>query len=95
MIPTPVPEQVVCSVCSLPWENHGEEPQVDDCVRLLLAEVERLKLPIVGDWPMLPNLGWPTSPMVEWWRYPVTTTNTTTASLTIVPNDEPPEAIPA
>lgn len=35
MKPQPVVVQTVCSLCDLPWEDHGDEPSALDCIRLL------------------------------------------------------------
>lgn len=41
MAPQPVPTEVKCSECGLPWDGHGDEPTLADCVRLLKAELAR------------------------------------------------------
>jgi hypothetical protein len=39
--PQPVPKQLVCDLCDLPWEGHGDKPTKDDCIRLLKAELRK------------------------------------------------------
>ena len=41
MKPAPVPTNVVCRVCGLPWDQHGPDPTLKTCVRLLRAEIDR------------------------------------------------------
>lgn len=37
--PVPVVVTTICSLCDLPWEDHGEDPTTSDCIRLLKAKV--------------------------------------------------------
>lgn len=79
--PEPVPQKVVCSLCGLPWDDHGfsdQEPDAAVCVKLLVAELEEARRPKVGDtlepYPRsvpLPN--WPV-------MYPTVTYGTGTAT---------------
>jgi hypothetical protein len=64
LIPTPVPVTTVCSICEMPWEEHGTTPTLENCVALLKAALELAKVsPYVA-----PNVG-PVQP------YPWTKTN--------------------
>ena len=36
--PEPVIRSTVCSLCDEPWESHGDDPTVLDCIRLLKAK---------------------------------------------------------
>lgn len=49
-VPEPVVVATRCSVCDLPWEGHGAEPSVMDCVRLLKARVPRPYVAPVIPW---------------------------------------------
>lgn len=33
--PEPVAVNIVCSLCELPWSQHGDDPTTLDCIRLL------------------------------------------------------------
>ena len=39
--PEPKTVSVVCSVCDQPWDKHGAKPTLEDCVRLLKAELAK------------------------------------------------------
>jgi hypothetical protein len=41
--PTPKPKtiKVVCDVCGQDWKAHGTKPTLEDCVRLLKAELRK------------------------------------------------------
>lgn len=39
--PEAVPVNTICSVCGLPWSDHGRDPNTDDCIRLLKAELAK------------------------------------------------------
>ena len=39
--PEAVPVNTICSVCGLPWTDHGNDPTTDDCIRLLKAELAK------------------------------------------------------
>lgn len=41
MKPEPKHVVTVCSVCELPWEDHGEDPTLETCVGLLAAELKK------------------------------------------------------
>lgn len=43
--PTPKHIVTVCSICELPWQNHGEDPTLETCVRLLAAELKKRSTP--------------------------------------------------
>lgn len=34
-VPKPIPRVVDCSECGLPWDDHGKNPTLEDCVNLL------------------------------------------------------------
>lgn len=36
--PQPVVTSTICSLCDEPWESHGDDPTVLDCLRLLKAK---------------------------------------------------------
>jgi len=59
--PNPVHVNVICSECGLSWDAHGPRPTLDDCVRLLRAELARR--PVVVNHP----LPWPVVPYRPWW----------------------------
>ena len=40
-VPKPVPTRVVCSVCGLDWERHGEKPGYEICIKLLKADLAK------------------------------------------------------
>jgi hypothetical protein len=46
LIPTPVPVATVCSICEMPWEEHGTKPTLENCVALLKAALELEKLSV-------------------------------------------------
>jgi hypothetical protein len=52
--PEAVPVNTICSVCGLPWHDHGEDPTTDDCIRLLKAELARrpLTVPVPHPYPV-------------------------------------------
>lgn len=37
--PEPKVIRVVCSLCDLEWNAHGEDPTTENCIRLLKAEL--------------------------------------------------------
>lgn len=39
--PKPVVVKTICSMCDLDWEDHGDNPTTEDCIRLLKAEVAK------------------------------------------------------
>ncbi len=39
--PAPVVVSTICSMCGLAWEQHGEDPTTEDCIRLLKLELAR------------------------------------------------------
>ncbi len=44
LVPGPRYTGVVCSVCGLDWKQHtGKSPGLEECVRLLKAELEQSK----------------------------------------------------
>lgn len=66
--PEPVVKSTVCSLCEFAWDLHGDNPTTDDCIRLLKAEMQRMKImersgPIVPYYPQpakrYPDPGWP------------------------------------
>jgi hypothetical protein len=57
--PEPVPQNVVCSVCGMQWHQHGDNPGLMTCIRLLKAELARRPAT------------WTTNPIV---MHPITTT---------------------
>jgi hypothetical protein len=71
MKPYPVVVTTICSLCGLPWDDHGDKPTAEDCVRLLLVELAKTPntaplapyvLPV--PYPVYPRpyspYGWPT-----------------------------------
>lgn len=56
--PEPVPLSLVCSLCAEPWDLHGDEPTVLDCIRILKA-----KAPIFPSYPTLPSYPYPAYPV--------------------------------
>lgn len=38
-IPSPVPKQVICSVCDQDWDLHPENPTLLDCVQILKRRI--------------------------------------------------------
>ena len=42
--PHPIPVDVKCSECGLPWDEYGDKPTLEDCVRPLRAELARRPL---------------------------------------------------
>lgn len=42
--PEPVVKSTVCSLCELAWDLHGDNPTTDDCIRLLKAEMQRMRI---------------------------------------------------
>jgi hypothetical protein len=75
--PKPVPVSQVCSECGLDWGLHGEKPTLDDCVRLLRAELATR--PLWNNWPPY-YVPYPQPyPQVPWTvPYPITYSPTTT-----------------
>jgi hypothetical protein len=51
--PEPVVVTTICSMCSLPWEQHGADPTTEDCIRLL--KLELAKRPAVVTYPVYPQ----------------------------------------
>jgi hypothetical protein len=39
--PEPINKHIVCSLCGLDWEKHGEKPVIEKCVELLKAELAK------------------------------------------------------
>lgn len=57
-IPQPVVVATVCSLCDEPWEDHGPEPTVLDCIRLLKARPYQTVIVNPSPWvPIQP--AWP------------------------------------
>jgi hypothetical protein len=52
--PTPKHVVTICSVCELPWEDHGDDPTLETCVRLLAQELKKRQAPT---W-VYPISGW-------------------------------------
>jgi len=55
--PEPKTIRVECTVCGLPWDAHGADPTLEDCVRLLKAELSKRptpRLPNFGEPPFIP-----------------------------------------
>jgi hypothetical protein len=46
MKPYPVVVTTICSLCGLPWDDHGDKPTAEDCVRLLLVELAKTPTPL-------------------------------------------------
>lgn len=66
--PQPVVVTVLCSLCDLSWDAHGEKPTTEDCIRLLKAELRSRPKPIPY---------WYNTPV---WNGLYASTNTLTAS---------------
>ena len=49
--PTPIPENLICSVCELDWKLHPEGPTVEDCIVLLKKEVRKAPPSISWTYP--------------------------------------------
>lgn len=47
MKPHPVVVTTICSLCDEPWEDHGDKPTAEDCVRLLKAKLARQRPPVI------------------------------------------------
>src|SRR5512146_1474932 len=70
--PEPVAVTTICSVCGLPWLDHGKTPTTEDCIRLLKAELAKrpIQVPIPQPYPF------PVRPARPWYweewygRYP-------------------------
>ncbi len=70
--PEPVAVTTICSVCGLPWLDHGKTPTTEDCIRLLKAELAKrpIQVPIPQPYP------YPVRPARPWYweewygRYP-------------------------
>jgi hypothetical protein len=43
--PSPKPTRIVCGVCGLSWEAHGEKPTLVTCIDLLRAELAKRPKP--------------------------------------------------
>lgn len=69
--PEAVPVNTICSVCGLPWSDHGRDPNTDDCIRLLKAELaKRVQyVPVQVPVPYVPR---PTRPWYweDWYSRP-------------------------
>ena len=44
--PSPVVVTTICSLCDEPWEDHGDKPTAEDCVRLLKAKLAATPAPV-------------------------------------------------
>ena len=68
--PEPVVTETVCSLCGFDWEDHGENPTTDDCIRLLRDRVEDLEnTPVpfkIAPAPYTPPPYNPVSPYGPW-----------------------------
>lgn len=42
--PEPVSVETQCSVCGLDWKLHGKTPTLEDCIRVLKAELSKRAL---------------------------------------------------
>jgi hypothetical protein len=68
LIPTPVPVTTVCSICEMPWDEHGKKPTLENCVALLKAALELAKVsPYVTPGP---SAGQPSPRIPTKWSYP-------------------------
>jgi hypothetical protein len=45
--PEPITKHIVCSLCGLNWEQHGENPGAEKCIELLKAELARRVNPLI------------------------------------------------
>lgn|ERR1019366_1365045 len=52
--PEPVAVTTICSVCGLPWHDHGKDPTTEDCIRLLKAELASKSIPGYQPYPIRP-----------------------------------------
>jgi hypothetical protein len=92
--PEPVPKDVACSVCDLPWTDHKPsrgKVDVSECVRLLKAELARRPLTI---WQ--PSAGgggsiYTTPPSGPVLMNPASTINATITSISPRREDPPPQ----
>ena len=41
MKPEPISKYIVCSLCGMNWDEHGEKPTAEKCVELLKAEMAK------------------------------------------------------
>lgn len=80
--PEPVVVSTVCSLCGLDWNDHGDKPTAATCVDLLRAELAKR-----------PQVSWTINPSSFYGSGQTTSRSYTT--LSVVPRDEPPDAIPA
>lgn len=39
--PKPVVVKTICSMCGLDWDDHGDSPTTEDCIRLLKVEAAK------------------------------------------------------
>ena len=39
--PEPIVTSTVCSLCGLPWDNHGDKPTALTCIDLLRSELAK------------------------------------------------------
>ncbi len=70
--PSPIPpveSERVCSVCGLLWALHSKDPSLEDCVRLLKAELEVAKLKKYVRPEIIPYVGEPYKREPEPWKY--------------------------
>lgn len=60
--PKPVATNVKCSVCDLPWADHGEDPTLETCIELLTAALKSkpsARWPLYESKPMQPQPWYP------------------------------------
>ena len=59
--PEPVAVTTICSVCGLPWLNHGKDPTTEDCIRLLKDELASRPITVPQPYPV------PVRPYLPWY----------------------------
>ena len=55
--PSPIVTSRVCSACGLSWDDHGDKPSLEDCVRLLKAALAQAhsQSSLISHWPITPS----------------------------------------
>jgi hypothetical protein len=60
--PEPVAVTTICSVCGLPWQDHGKDPTTEDCIRLLKDELASRPITAPQPYPV------PSRPFPWYWE---------------------------
>lgn len=99
--PKPVPTDLECSLCGLPWDDHGENPTAETCIALLRAELAKVPAYsppiIIRPYPQNPQWWWETHPIMSdgVTQINLTSTGSSTGPQRIIPgrDDEDPPGV--